>query len=225
MTIEAAGVDGTDIDDLPAPAPAQPGAEGDAAWRVMLSYLRPYRLGLLAGGALGLLTAATGLALPLAAKALVGNLGQGLPITAILVVMTALVIANAGIGALGNYVLTRTAESVVLTARHRLVSHLIRLRVTAIDETEPGDLMSRVTADTTLLREVTTSSLVGGVTGGLTMIATMVMMGLQDAVLLAVTLGVLTAAATIIGVIVPRIHRASADAQVSAPRARSTCPR
>ncbi|MGH3769771.1 MAG: ABC transporter ATP-binding protein, partial [Pseudonocardiaceae bacterium] len=214
MTIEAAEVDGTDVDDLATPAPADP-AEDDAAWRVILSYLRPYRRGLLAGGALSLLTSATGLALPLAAKALVGNLGQGLPITGILVAMTALVIANAGVGALSNYVLTRTAESVVLTARHQLVSHLIRLRVPAIDLAEPGDLMSRVTADTTLLREVTTSSLVGGVTGGLTMIATMVMMGLQDGVLLAVTLGVLAGAATIIGFIVPRINRASKDAQES----------
>ena len=38
--------------------------------------------------------------------------------------------------------------------------------------------MSRVTADTTLLREVTTGSLVGGVTGVLTLVATVVLMAL-----------------------------------------------
>jgi hypothetical protein len=38
--------------------------------------------------------------------------------------MTALVVANAGIGALGSYVLNRTAESVVLTARRGLVARL-----------------------------------------------------------------------------------------------------
>ena len=39
-----------------------------ARWRVMYSYVRPHRRALLAGGALSLLTGATGLALPLAVR-------------------------------------------------------------------------------------------------------------------------------------------------------------
>jgi len=63
--------------------------------------------------------------------------------------MTGLVLGNAVLGAIGGYLLRRTAESVVLTARRGLVARLLRLRIAAIDASEPGDLMSRVTADTT----------------------------------------------------------------------------
>jgi ABC-type multidrug transport system fused ATPase/permease subunit len=196
--------------------PSRPGVDqmrDPPAWRVLASYVRPYRLGLLAGGALSLVTGATGLALPLAARKLVDDLGRDRAITGVLMLMTVLVMANAALGALGGYVLRRTAESVVLTARHRLVAHLLRLRIPVVDHTEPGDLMSRVTSDTTLLRQVTTDSLVGAVTGALTMVATVVMMGLMDPVLLAVTLTVFAFAGSVIGLVVPRINRASRRAQ------------
>jgi hypothetical protein len=66
--------------------------------------------------------------------------------------MTGLIVANAGIGALGSYMLRRTAESVMLAARLRLVDRPLGRRISALDRAEPGDLKSRVTADTTLLR-------------------------------------------------------------------------
>jgi ABC-type multidrug transport system fused ATPase/permease subunit len=182
---------------------------------MLLAYARPHRWVLLAGGVLGLVTAATGLALPLVARELIDNIGDGAAVTAALLAMTGLVVANAGIGAVGSYLLRRTAESVVLTARRRLVARLLRLRVAALDRTEPGDLMSRVTADTTLLREVTTDSLVGAVTGVITLLATVVLMGVMDAVLLGVTLLALAVAGVVIGVVVPRINRASRRAQES----------
>ncbi len=100
---------------------------------------------------------ATGLALPLVARDLIGALGDGRVGDRAAVLMTALVLANAAIGAVGGYVLQRTAESVVLDGPAGLVARLLRLRVSAVDRSEPGDLMSRVTADTTLLREVTTA--------------------------------------------------------------------
>lgn len=192
-----------------------PPAGEPARWRVMYSYVRPHRLSLLAGGSLSLLTGATGLVLPLAVRTLIGDLAHHHGVSGVLLAMTALVVANAGLGALGGYVLRRTAESVVLAARRRLVDRLLGLTVSALDRTEPGDLMSRVTSDTTLLRDVTTGSLVGLVTGSLTLVATLVMMGVMDAVLLAVTLAVFSFAAVVIGMVVPRIGRAARQAQDS----------
>jgi ABC-type multidrug transport system fused ATPase/permease subunit len=194
--------------------PAQPTEPAHpATWRVLLGYTRPHWPALLIGGALSLVTGATGLALPLVARQLIDNLSVGRPVTGALLVMTALVVANAGIGAVGTYVLSRTAESVVLTARRGLVGRLLRLRLSAVESAEPGDLMSRVTADTTLLREVITGSLVGGVTGALTLVATVVLMVWLDLVLVAVTLAALIVAGVIIGVVVPRINRAARHAQ------------
>ncbi|MFE2210646.1 ABC transporter ATP-binding protein [Streptomyces canus] len=186
---------------------------GPPTWRLLLGYVRPHRWTLLAGAVLSLLTGATGLLLPLVARELIDDLSHDRTITGALFVMSGLVIANAAVGGLGSYVLRRTAESVVLGARRALSSYLLRLRIAAVDRTEPGDLMARVTSDTTLLREVTTDSLVGLGTGGLTLVATVVMMGFVDPVLLGVTLAVILAAGTVLGVIVPRINRASRQAQ------------
>jgi ABC-type multidrug transport system fused ATPase/permease subunit len=180
-----------------------PAAEAPA-WRVLLGYARPYRLTLVVGGLLSLATGAVGLALPLTAKRLVDDLAQDRSVTGALVWLAVLALANAGIGALGSYVLDRAAESVVLDARRRLVSHLVWLRIPAVDRSEPGDLMARVTADTTLLREVTTQSLVSAVTNTLMLLATITVMALLDPLLLVVT-----------GVVVPRISRAASRAQES----------
>ncbi|MGW4619140.1 ABC transporter ATP-binding protein [Streptomyces sp. NPDC004592] len=189
------------------PGPAPP------AWRLLLGYVRPHRWSLLAGAILALATGGTGLLLPLVARGLIDDLAHDRSITPALLGMSGLVVASAAVGALGSYVLRRTAESVVLGARRALSSYLLRLRISAVDRTEPGDLMARITSDTTLLREVTTDSLVGLGTGGLTLVATVVMMGLVDAVLLGVTLGVILAAGLVLGLIVPRINRASRQAQ------------
>jgi ATP-binding cassette subfamily C protein len=182
-------------------------------WRLLLGYVRPHRWALLAGALLSLVTGATGLLLPLVARGLIDDLAEDRAITGALLLLSALVIANAAVGALGSYVLRRTAESVVLGARRALSSYLLRLRITAVDRSEPGDLMARITSDTTLLREVTTDSLVGLGTGGLTLVATVVLMGVVDPVLLGVTLAVILGAGLVLGLIVPRINRASRQAQ------------
>lgn len=186
---------------------------GPPAWRLLLSYVRPHRGALLGGALLSLVTGATGLALPLVARELIDDLAHDRAVTGALLLMSALVIGNTVLGAVGSYVLRRAAESVVLGARRTLSSYLLRLRIAAVDRTEPGDLMARITSDTTLLREVTTDSLIGLGTGGLTLIATVALMGYVEPVLLAVTLGVLALAGTLLGVVVPRIRRASKQAQ------------
>jgi len=191
-------------------------AQGErATWRVMYGYVRPHRLALLAGGTLSLLTGATGLALPLVVRVLIGDLGSHRAVTGVLMLMTVLVVANAALGALGSYVLRRTAESVVLAARRRLVDRLLGLTIGGLDRAEPGDLMSRVTSDTTLLRDVTTDSVVGVITGSVTLVATLALMGVMDVVLLGVTVGVFSLTALVIGVVVPRIGRAARQAQNS----------
>ncbi len=182
---------------------------------MLRDYIRPHRWTLLLGGVLSLATAATGLALPLVVRELIQDLGADRAITTALVLMTLLVIGNAILGALGGYVLERTGETVVLAARRRLIDRLLRLRLSSVEGSEPGDLMARITSDTTLLREVTTQSLVSGLTGLLTLIATVVVMGIVDAVLLAVTLGVLAFAVVVVGLVVPRINRAALRAQES----------
>jgi ABC-type multidrug transport system fused ATPase/permease subunit len=185
------------------------------AARLLADYVRPHGWALLAGGGLSMVAGASGLALPVVARTLVGDLGHHRGVAVMLLVMIGLVVADGVLGALSSYILRRTAESVVLTARLRLADQLLGLRISAVDRTQPGDLMSRVTADTTLLRDVTTDAFVGAATGLLTLLATLIMMGLLDSVLLTVTLAVFTLAGLVFGLVLPRIRLAAHKAQES----------
>ncbi|MEV0116908.1 ABC transporter ATP-binding protein [Streptomyces sp. NPDC050844] len=182
-------------------------------WRALYGYFRPHRAVVALGALCTLIGAATGLAQPLAAKALVDRLGGDESIAGILVVLTALVVLGTAIESIGAYVLERTAESVVLAARRTLIGRLLRLRLPEVERTQPGDLMSRITSDTTLLRAVTTQSVVSAVAGGLSFIATIVMMGLMDAVLLGVTLGVIVLIGGAMTLVMPKIARSTERAQ------------
>ncbi|MEV2250412.1 ABC transporter ATP-binding protein [Streptomyces sp. NPDC050147] len=179
----------------------------------MYRYFRPHRWVVAFGALCTLIGAATGLAQPLAAKALVDRLGSDDSITGIILLLTALVVLGTAIDSVGAYVLERTAESVVLAARRTLIGRLLRLRLPEVERTQPGDLMSRITSDTTLLRAVTTQSVVSAVAGGLSFIATIVMMGLMDVVLLGVTLGVIVLIGGAVALVMPKIAQATERAQ------------
>jgi ABC-type multidrug transport system fused ATPase/permease subunit len=182
-------------------------------WRALYGHVRPHRTAVALGALLALIGAASGLAQPLAAKALVDRLGQDEPIAAVLLALTALVVFGTAVEALGSYLLERTAESVVLAARRSLIGRLLRLRLSEVEKTQPGDLMSRITSDTTLLRAVTTQSVVSAVTGGLSFVATLVLMGFMDPVLLGVTVGVIVLIGGAVALLMPRIAAATRRSQ------------
>lgn len=184
-----------------------------SAWRMLLGYVRPQRRTVLFGGSLVLLGGLAAAAQPLAAKALVDRLGTGEVIAGLLALLVGLALAGAVIAMVGEYVLERAAESVVLVARKRLVRRLLSLRVPAVQRAEPGDLLSRFTSDTTLLREVCTHALVALVTGSVTTVVMVVMMGVMDLVLLGVTLAVLLVVGVLAAAGMPMIEKASHAAQ------------
>ncbi|MEV8022115.1 ABC transporter ATP-binding protein [Streptomyces sp. NPDC086554] len=202
-----------DVTDNEPEKPAPERLSAAETWRALYGYFRPHRAVVALGALCTLIGAATGLAQPLAAKALVDRLGGDESIAGILVVLTALVVLGTAIESIGAYVLERTAESVVLAARRTLIGRLLRLRLPEVERTQPGDLMSRITSDTTLLRAVTTQSVVSAVAGGLSFIATIVMMGLMDAVLLGVTLGVIVLIGGAMTLVMPKIARSTERAQ------------
>ncbi|MFF2779544.1 ABC transporter ATP-binding protein [Streptomyces sp. NPDC058052] len=198
--------------------PAASGVPARQVWRALYTHFRPHRAAVAVGAVLALIGAASGLAQPLAAKALVDRLGHDEPIASILLVLTALVVFGTAVDALGSYILERTAESVVLAARRSLIGRLLRLRLPEVEKTQPGDLMSRITSDTTLLRAVTTQSVVSAATGGLSFVATLVLMGFMDPVLLGVTVGVIVLIGGAVAVLMPRIAAATRRSQEAVGR-------
>ncbi|MFD0558607.1 ABC-type multidrug transport system fused ATPase/permease subunit [Stackebrandtia endophytica] len=184
-------------------------------WRSLGRYIRPHRGIILFGAGLGLIGSLTGLVQPLAAKWVLDDLGEGNDLTSALILLCGVVVAGAVISAVSSYLLARTAESVILAARRKLVWRLLRLRVTSVEDSEPGDLMSRVTADTSLLRQVTTQAVVSGGTSIITLLATIVMMSLMDVLLLAVTIGVIGLVGVIVTFIMPQIAKATKESQAA----------
>ncbi|MFI8320268.1 ABC transporter ATP-binding protein [Streptomyces sp. NPDC085529] len=201
-----------------ASAPEATGAESlrvRETLRALYTYIRPHRWTVALGLLLALVGAAGGLLQPLATKALVDRLSSGGTLATVLWALTVLVLLSAVAEAFGAYVLERTAESVVLAARRSLIGRLLRLRLTAVDRTQPGDLMSRVTSDTTLLRAVSTQAVVNAATGTVTLIAAVVVMAFLDVVLLGVTLGVVVVVGAGAALVMPRIGRAAERSQAA----------
>ncbi len=186
-----------------------------SAWRDMLGFLRPHR-GLVAVGAvLTLVGGLIGLTQPVMAKWIVDALEQNRTVLGPLVLLTVAVVFGSGIAAVGYYLLGRVAESVVLKSRRELVAHVLRLRMPETTRFQPGDLMSRVTVDTTLLREAVSQTLIDALKGIMMLLVIVVMMWLMDPVLLLVTLGVLVVAAALIGLVVPFFQRYSGKMQAA----------
>ena len=190
-------------------------ARARPAWRLLLARVSPYRWTLLGGGLLGFLGGLASLAQPMVAKLVIDTLSQHRSLVGPVALLTGLMIGGALLSTAGIYLLGRTAESVVLTARERLTERLLRLRVSAVDRLKPGDLLSRVTSDTTLLRSVSTYGLVHSVNATFLLVGSVVLMAMLDSVLLLVTLAVLAVNGLAVLLVVPRIRRATERSQAA----------
>ncbi|MBO1336284.1 ABC transporter ATP-binding protein [Streptomyces sp. VRA16 Mangrove soil] len=181
--------------------------------RGLLAHAAPHKAPLIAGGTLALAGSAAGLAMPWTAKYAVQAFAENRSPAPALALLTLVVLAGAALTATGTYLMSRTGEAVVLAARERLVARMLRLKVAAVDRLTPGDLLTRATGDTTLLRTVLSRSLVESANGALTLVGTLVLMGVMDWFLLLVTVVVLALVAAAMTLLMPRIKKAQHQAQ------------
>ncbi|MEV6927691.1 ABC transporter ATP-binding protein [Dactylosporangium sp. NPDC051485] len=151
--------------------------------RSLLPYLRDHRGTLVVVGVLSLLGSVTTLAQPLLTRRVLDGLQASEPIARTVALLVVVLAAVALVNAVRDYLLQRTAEGLVLTSRRRLTRHLLRLPIAEYDQRRTGDLLSRVGADTTLLRAVVTSGLFETVTGAVMVVGAAVAMILLDPVL------------------------------------------
>ncbi|MCX7563372.1 ABC transporter transmembrane domain-containing protein [Xanthomonadaceae bacterium XH05] len=130
--------------------------------RTLLPFLRPYR-GLIAGwlGFLILSSSAT-LALPVAVRLMIdhgfsGQDASGIDRWFLGLIAVALVLAVATAGRF--FCVSLLGERVVADLRERVFGHLLRLDMDFFARTRAGELVSRLAADTELLRSVVASTL------------------------------------------------------------------
>lgn len=164
---------------------------------------------------LTLVGSALGLAQPLVAKDVVDAGGQGRTLWPLLALLGGLFVIEAATGAIGRFLLERMGEGVVRQLRHGLVARLLRLEMREYDRHRGGDLISRVTADTTLLREVVSQALVDLVTGSLAAAGAVALMAWLDPLLLLLVTATVAAAAVVVASLLTGIRRAAEQMQGS----------
>jgi ABC-type multidrug transport system fused ATPase/permease subunit len=176
--------------------------------RRLLSYTRGQR-GLLVGGcALSLLGGAVSLAQPLLAAAVIDALQTGRPALGPVLRLAGALFCGALITACGYYLIDRAGQNLVHALRGRLIRAFVGIRVPAADRLRPGDLVTRMTADTTLLRTVATASIGNAVTCGILLAAGMALLAWMDPPLFTVTAAALACVTVVTRVVVPRVRRA-----------------
>jgi ATP-binding cassette subfamily B protein/ATP-binding cassette subfamily C protein len=154
----------------------------------LLPYLREHRGTLAVVGGLSLAGAGATLVQPVLVRSVLDGIGAARPVGAAVALLVTLLLTGAALGGLRDYLLQRTAEGLVLTTRRRLARHLLQLPIAEYDSRRTGDLLSRVGADTTLLRAVVTSGLFEIVTGTVMVAGATIAMAVLDPLLLGVAL-------------------------------------
>ncbi|WP_308205792.1 ABC transporter ATP-binding protein, partial [Frankia sp. AiPs1] len=196
-------------------ATAAPRRQPLPAGRFVLRFTAGSRRVLLAGGVLTLLGTSMSLAQPIIAQHILARLTAHQPVGRPLGVLTIAVLLGTVVSAAGFFLIESVGETLVRTVRIRLVERILRLRLAATDEIRPGDLMSRLVGDTTLLRQVTTQALVTSCTATIALVGALVMMALIDVVLLGVTLSSVVLMSASVRWSAARIGKATGQAQAA----------
>ncbi|MEU4220486.1 ABC transporter ATP-binding protein [Actinoplanes sp. NPDC026623] len=179
----------------------------------LLPYLREHRGTLAVVGGLSLITAVVALVQPVLVRNVLDGISAGTPIDGAVALLVVLLLTGAALDGLRDFLLQRTAEGLVLTTRRRLARHLLRLPISEYDTRRTGDLLSRVGADTTLLRAVVTSGLFEVVTGAVMVVGATIAMAVLDPLLLGVTAAGLAVGMTIAITVSRRVRNLSEQAQ------------
>jgi len=186
-----------------------------AGLRALWPLLRPHRPALVVAAVLALLNAAAALAQPLLVRDVITSLERSEPLRTATVLLVAALVVGAALSGLQSYVLQRTGEAVVLDIRTLLVRRLLRLRVSELDRRRSGDLISRVGADTTLIRAVVTSGLVDLGSGVVIAGGSLVAMALVDPMLLGITVVAVAVGFSGVIAVIRRVRAASLQAQTA----------
>ncbi len=182
-------------------------------FRQLFPYLAEHRPVLALVIVLSLAGAAASLAQPVLVSQVIGVVQRGDPLGSLVWLLVGLVVAAGLLSGLQHYLLQRTGTSVVLSARRRLVSRMLRLPIAEFDQRRTGDLVSRVGSDTTLLYAVITQGLVDALGGAVVFVGALIAMVIIDPVLLGLTVLVIGVSVVTVVLLSGRIREASREQQ------------
>lgn len=181
--------------------------------RILCSFARPHKGALMRALLLALVASALGLATPMVTKWVLDALGESSPLQGPLACLLVLLVVGVAVRFRQWTLLGAVGERVVLEARESMVRRFLRATVPAITRRPTGELVTRVTSDTVLLREAATDALVGLINGTVMLLGTLVLMGVLDVVLLGTTMASVTVVGVLFAVLMPGIATAQQRAQ------------
>ncbi|RLV54594.1 ABC transporter ATP-binding protein [Aeromicrobium phragmitis] len=182
---------------------------------VLWFFARPHRRVLVFALVLGLIASSMELATPLVTKWVLDTLAVGGSISGPVAALFGLLVVGALIGWWQSVLLGTLAEDIVLGARRHLIARFLSAKVLSLLRKSPGDLVTRVTSDSVLMREAASSSLVGLVNGSVVLVGTLILMAVLDLVLFGVTLAAVAVVAVLFGALMPGIATAQEKAQAA----------
>jgi ATP-binding cassette, subfamily B, bacterial len=203
------------MSDASAAAEDRPKSKEVGALRGLAPFIWPYR-GLLALAALALvLTAAVSLVLPLAVRRVVDGFDSGDPV--LLDKYFAAALGIAALLALGTglryYLVTRLGERVVADIRRTLFDRVLGMSPAFFERIMTGEILSRITTDTTLILSVIGSSVSVALRNVLMLLGGLVLLFLTSAKLTGLVLLIVPAIVVPIIVLGRRLRQLSKENQ------------
>ncbi|MCE0536456.1 ABC transporter ATP-binding protein/permease [Kineosporia rhizophila] len=180
-------------------------------WR----YARPQARSLVLAGVLGLGVSASGLVSPLATREVLGALGSGESLADPILLLLALIVVGAGMSWWQWRVLGAMAEHVVYDVREGMIRRYLQAKVLPLLARPSGELVTRVTSDSVLLREAASSSVIGLINAFVLLIGTLVLMAVLDLVLALATVGSIAVVTVLFVMLMPAIGVAQGRSQAA----------
>jgi ATP-binding cassette subfamily B protein len=184
-----------------------------ASFKTLIPYLTAHKKSLIIAVILSTFGAGVSLAQPLVVGQLITAVQKQQPTTMLVIALMAVVLGSATSDGLMRYLLAKAGEGIVRTARISLAAKLLRLPIFEYDRRRTGDLVSRTSSDTTLLRSVLTQGLIDLAGGVLVFVGAVIAMAFIDPLLLGLTVVMLSLAIGAITVTSRRIRAATTKAQ------------
>jgi ATP-binding cassette subfamily B protein len=185
---------------------------------ILWSFARPHIRTMSLGLILALAGSAAGLASPMVTKWVLDSLADSASLSGPILVLVGLLVVGSVISLWQWILLGTLAERIVLEARSGMVRRFLGARVGEITSRPTGELVTRVTSDTILLREAASSSLVGLINGAIMLVGSLILMGVLDLPLLGTTMIAVVIVVALFVLLMPGIGKAQEQAQASVGR-------
>lgn len=169
----------------------RPKAKSIRPLRALWPYLLPYRWVLVAGMAALLIASGAMLGLPLALKGLIDTgmtAGDAATINGYFIAFLGVAVLFGGFAALRFYIVTWLGERVVADVRAAVYSSVIRMDPTFFEVTRTGEVLSRLTTDTTLVQSIAGVGLSIALRSSINLVGSLILLAFTNFKLLALIL-------------------------------------